>query len=73
MKTKGRFNIRKLAKLFYQYHFFDDELCVLDETAYEVLLSVYASLDCDAKNNLILYYDVEKSSDEYKSRKACQR
>lgn len=61
---KGRFDVYKLAKLFYKYHFFNDDLCILDETAYYILCDVYASLDTDTKTRLHVDYDIVKSREE---------
>ena len=66
---KGRFNIRKLAKLLYEYSFFNDELCIEDETAYDVLLKMYATFDSDTKDRLFLEYQSICFSAECKAKR----
>lgn len=66
---EGRFNIRKIAKLFYKYHFFNDDLCGLDETAYDILCGIYSALDIDTKTRLYSEYSIIKSAEEYKTKK----
>lgn len=69
----GRLYIRKIAKLFYKHNFFNDDLCAKDETVYEILCDVYSSLDPVSKDRLHIEYDIVKSTEEYRAKKACPK
>lgn len=69
---KGRFNIRKLAKLFYEYSFFDDYYrckTVTEEVIYDVLLTMYSTFDTDTKDRLILEYESIRFSAECEAKR----